>query len=212
LQTTELTSDESTCEIYLYGPNPSLFDEPMPFSLPEPHPDTTFELGDLSVQPADDMSLLIDEKEPPLRNVLANIPDWWVPEPEPQDFANMALDLLALANQGITASDTDVDLCGRLQRGLTGYLSTKEEGFFAAPVPTFFGFERRFEVLYGSEAMITDQQYPGDVSALEVLGADDTLLPIDTDPIVQQRLRQPNLLAELAMMTGPGFLCAALKD
>jgi hypothetical protein len=75
-----------------------------------------------------------------------------------------------------------------------------------------FGFERRFEVAYGSEAMITDEEYPGDVSILEVLGADDTMLPIDTDPIIQQRLRQPNLLAELATMTGPGFLCAASMD
>ena len=184
----------------------------MPFDLPAPHPDTTFQLGDLSVQPAGDMSLLVDETEPHLRSVLANIPEWWVPEPEPQDFANMALDLLALANQGITASDTDVDLCGRLQRGLTGFISTKEEDFFAVPVPMVFGFERRFKVLHGSEAMITDEQYPGDVSALEVLGADDTLLPIDTDTIIQQRLRQPNLLAELATMTGPGFVCAALMD
>ncbi|KAJ9091711.1 hypothetical protein QFC20_007570 [Naganishia adeliensis] len=206
----QLTSDVSTCNIFLYGPNPSLLDEPMPFSLPAPHPDTTFELGDLSVLPAHDMSLLMDETEPHLRDVLANIPEWWVPEPEPQDFANMAMDLMALANQGITASDTDMDICGRLQRGLTGFLSSKEEEFFAAPVP--MRFEREFEVSYKNEAMITDEEYPGDVSILEALGADDTLLPIDTDPIIQRRLREPNLLAELALVTGPGFLCAALRD
>jgi hypothetical protein len=93
--------------LYLYGPNPSLMDEPMPFALPEPRPDTTVEL----VAPSD-MSMIVDEQAPP--NVLdprASLPNLWVPEPRPEDFRDMAMDLDALADQGIMASDTDFDLC-----------------------------------------------------------------------------------------------------
>lgn len=183
----------------------------MPFALPQPHPDTTFELGDLSVLPGDDMSMLVDERAPHSCDWQATVPDLQVAGPTPQDFADMAMDLMDLANHGITASDTDFDLCTRLQHGLTGFLSTKDEEFFAAPVP--FAFETLFETTYKQEAMLFDETFPGEICpALMALGADDTLLPIDTDPIIQQRLREPSLLAELATMAGPGFLCAALRE
>lgn len=58
--------------------------------------------------------------------------------------------------------------------------------------------------------MITEEQFPGNISILEVPRALDTMLPIYTDPVIPQRLPEPSPLAELEMMTGPGLLCAAL--
>jgi hypothetical protein len=71
---------------------------------------------------------------------------------------------------------------------------------------------RRFEVSWGSEAMSSEEQFPGNISILEVLGSDDTKSAIEIDLVIQRRLPEPSLFAEVPMMTGPGFLCAALRD
>ncbi|KAI5451617.1 hypothetical protein NCC49_001598 [Naganishia albida] len=193
--------------LYLYGSNPSLLDEPMPFALPEPHPDTTFELGDLSVLPDDNMSMLVDEDAPFPRDMH---PDLRVAEPTPNDFRDTMMDLLDLANQGITCSETDLDLVTRLQHGRTAFIPTREEEFFAVPTPSPFTFERRLAI-FEKDKMLTDEVFPGDIcSTSEARGADVTLLPIDTDPIIQRRLRQPNILDE--MMSGPGYVWPELQE
>jgi hypothetical protein len=181
-------------------------DEPMPFTLPLPKPDTTIEL----IAPPDDMSMILDEEAPPhVLDPRANLPNLWVPEPRPEDFRDMAMDLDALADQGIMASDSDFDLCQRLQRGLTAFISTAEEEFFTVPMPYEFNFARRLEI-FEKDGMLTDEEFPGEVCpVLDAFGADDTMLPMETDPIIQRWLRQPNILDE---MTGHGYLRPELRD
>jgi hypothetical protein len=58
--------------------------------------------------------------------------------------------------------------------------------------------------------MLIDEEFPGKVCpVLDALGADDTLLPFETDPVIQRQLRQPNILDEMA---GPGYVWPALED
>jgi hypothetical protein len=125
-----------------------------------------------------------------------------------------------LAAQGIPISETDTDLWARLRRDLTEIVPTKEEAFFDAPGA--FPFERRYEMLHRSERyemlqrseeMLVDVTFPDKVSLVpEALGADDTLLEIDIGGTIQLRLREWEMLTDMAWSTGPGVLCAALKE
>lgn len=183
----------------------------MPFTLPAPHPDTTFELGDLSILPSDDMEWLVDEVEPELCSALANISELYVPEPSAQTLLNFERNLNDIAVQGIPISETDTDLWARLRRGVTAFISTKEEAFFAPPEA--FPFESKFELLQRNEEMLVDVKFPGEVyPVLEALGADDTLLEIDIGGVIQWRLREWELLTDIAWSSGPGVLCAELEE
>jgi hypothetical protein len=61
--------------------------------------------------------------------------------------------------------------------------------------------------------MLGDVSFPGQVfPVLEAPGADDTLLGIETGDEDQWRMREYELLTEIAWSGGPGLLCAALEE
>lgn len=182
----------------------------MPFTLPsfrrQPRPHTTIECA----APFDNMFMLVDEKKTIVEGSEAHMPNLWVPGPGREDFRDVAMDLTDSANPGITCSDTDFDLCSRLQRGLTALFSTKEERFFAVPTSYPFKTERCLESL-PNDRMVRDKELAGNVfPASEALDGDDTLLPIDTDPLIQLRLRQTNILDE--RISGPGYVWRVLRE
>lgn len=155
----------------------------------------------------DDAEWIADETEPP---VCAALEEYNVRLPNAQDLLNFERNLNGLAVQGIPISETDTDLWSRLRRGLTDMISTKEEAFFGPPQT--FSFEERFASVQDKE-MLTEVTFPGVVSpVLEALGADDTLLDIETGDENEWRLREYELLTEMAWSSGPGRLCAALEE
>lgn len=182
----------------------------MPFTLPsfrrQPRPHPPIERA----APSDNMFMLVNEKKTILEGSEAHMLNLWVPGPHREDIPDVAMDLTDSANPGITCSHTDFDLCSRLQSGLTALNSTQEEGFFAVPTSYPFNTERRLESLR-NDRMVTDKELWGNVfPASEALDGDDTLLPIDTDPLIQLRLRQTNILDE--RISGPGCVWRALRE
>ncbi|KAI5449815.1 hypothetical protein NCC49_004027 [Naganishia albida] len=196
-------ADESAWDIALPANVSYILDEPAPF----PHPDTTLDMADMAILLQDKTEWIAEETQPP---VCAALEEYNVPLPNAQDLLNFERNLNDLAAEGIPISETDEDLWSRLRRGLTDMVSTKEEAFFGPPER--FSFEDRFASMQDKE-MLADVTFPGVVSpVLEALGADDTLLDIETGDENEWRLREYELLTEMAWSSGPGRLCAALED
>lgn len=166
----------------------------------------TLDLADMA-KCLDETEWIAEETEPQVCSVLA---EYNAPLPNAQDLLNFERNLNDLAVQGIPVSETDEDLWSRLRRGLTDLVSTKEEAFFGPPES--FSFEEKFMSMRDEE-MLADVSFCGQVSpVLEALGADDTLLDIETGDEDQWRMRNYELLTEIAWSSGPGSLCAALEE
>lgn len=178
-----LMSSDSGWQLFEYGGNNSLLiDEEMPFSLPVAHPDTTFELADLSFLPDDDMEMLTETREPRCRDVLEHIPEWFVPGVTADDIELRQNELNGLVAQGIRPSATDDDIWTRMRYGETPFLSTKEEYFFEVPVE--MPFVQRLEAEFGDESMLTGDlttlKFPDAVNpVLETASADNTVIACD---------------------------------
>jgi hypothetical protein len=159
------------------GYNPSLLDEPAPFKIREPHPDTSLELSDMSFLQEDE-PMLTETREPRCCDVLEHIPEWFVPGVTADDVEIHRNARKALIQEGIRPSATEEDIWGRIQRFETPYLSSNEEEFFA--MPEKFSFEQKFEAEFGDEPMLTSYCFPDTVKPiLETESADNTFIAND---------------------------------
>ncbi|GHJ84483.1 hypothetical protein NliqN6_0885 [Naganishia liquefaciens] len=164
------------------GYNPSLVDEPMPFTMPAVHPDTSLELGDISGLLAYDLPMLTDPaREPRCRKVLEHIPEFYVPGVTEHDVNLHREEMISRMHDGILPSATDEDMWERLKEGQTPYLSSKEELFFE--VPEQLPFERRYESEFADQSMLTDNKPVGYLALLspilDTASADNSLRDYD---------------------------------
>lgn len=194
------------------GYNPSILEEPMPFTLPVPHPDTTFELSDLSFLPSDSMPMLTETREPRCRDVLENIPQWFVPGVTADDVKLHKQSLITMMGQGIVPSPTDEDIWARVQNGETPYLSSKEELFFECELP----FVRKLDLEFGDESMLT-----GDMSfnlldavnpVLTTASADCTLIKVEIDDNDTRFWSDERLRAAVLKLSNPELRRLAMDN
>lgn len=203
---TGLTSaNESAGTFFESGGNPSLLGEPMPFTLPVSHSDTSVELADMSVSP---LKTCVDDgrtgasTQSGFGQHAGLVHPWRDQGADPR--VRKRLERIGGARYpGIL---TDEDIWSKTCDKATHSLSTKEELFFGTP--TELPSERRHRLRHGRPEsqlpMFTDEwammQFPGIVcAALDAPGADDTMLNIDADLTIQRRIRtEPSLLTEFA--------------
>jgi hypothetical protein len=173
-----LASEDSDWTVQVFdGYNPSLLDEPAPFELRPPHPDTSLELSDMSFLQENE-PMLTETREPRCCDVLEHIPEWFVPGVTADDVEIHRNQRKALIQEGIRPSATEEDIWGRIQRFETPYLCSAEEEFFA--MPEKFSFEQQFEAEFGDEPMLTSYCFSDTVKpVLETESADNTFIAND---------------------------------